>query len=453
MKNYKLRAIVVILTALSLNGLAQPSKPLAAFDVTSYHFAITVTDANDSIHCIATILATARTQPITTLTLNLQNIQPNGKGMKVAEVINNATGKAIAFTHMYNILTLQVPASKLYNIAVIYSGIPSNGFIIGKNKFGERTWFGDNWPNRASCWLPCVDLPADKAAVTWQVTAPTKYNVVANGSNTKQIKNNNGTTNWEFVETNPIPTKVMTIGIAALQKECTYTTQIPICNYYYPQTYATQHNKMKVADEVVTFLSNTIAAYPFAKLNNVQSTTMFGGMENANNIFYDEYTVDAGGSMTALIVHEIAHQWWGNTVTETDYSHLWLSEGFATFFTNYYFEKTVSVDSANKRFAADYKKVAAFLKGNKRPVVDTTSNLMSLLNANSYEKGGLFLQALRKQLGDIVFFKGIQTYYKTYAYKNANTNDFKRIMETLTSKNLSVIFTQWLYSSTLPPMP
>jgi aminopeptidase N len=180
---------------------------------------------------------------------------------------------------------------------------------------------------------------------------------------------------------------------------------------------------------------------------------MFGGMENANNIFYDENEIDDQGNterIDELIAHEIAHQWFGNSISEKDFSHLWLCEGFATFYANYFLEQKYGVEYVKKIINADKARVLFYLKENKRPVVDTTSDYMSLLNANSYKKGGLFLYTLRAEVGEPTFDKIIQTYYSKYKFSNANTTDFKAVAEEISGKNLTELFNKWLYSTTLP---
>jgi aminopeptidase N len=440
-----------ILTLVSSGAIAQADKPLTTFDVKQYSFNISIVSQKDSIYGVSTITGVSL-KPCKELSFNLKNLDKAKKGMTVLQV-TDGNRKRLSFVHQKDILkiNLSLGVAKEFTISITYAGIPSNGLVIGKNKFGNKTWFGDNWPNRAQYWLPCVDHPLDKATVQWMVTAPKEYTVVANGLLEKEVFLPYNLKQWSFVEKNPIPTKVAVIGIAKLQKTCTSLANgLKVCNYSYPETYAKQPTKMNVADSILSFFSATIGEYPFQKLNNVQSTTMFGGMENANNIFYDEFAVDATNSMEALIAHEIAHQWFGNTVTEKDFSHLWLSEGFATFFTNYYLEKKYGVDTLKTRLKQDIAAVTSFLQSNKRMVVDNNTNYMSLLNANSYQKGGLFLQALRQKVGDASFFSIIKTYYQTYKYLNANTDDFRNIVEMVTKADYKDFFKEWLYSTSLP---
>src|SRR5690606_37082096 len=188
----------------------------------------------------------------------------------------------------------------------------------------------------------------------------------------------------------------------------------------------------------------------YKKLANVQSKTTFGGLENANTIFYTESSVSGNRRSEALITHEIAHQWFGNMATEKTFAHLWLSEGFATYMTILYLENKYGKDTALAMLEQDRKEVIAHAKQSNRPVVDTTHNFMELLNANSYQKGGWVLHMLRKELGDSVFWKGIRKYYSEFAGSVARTDDFQKVMETMSGKNLNTFFSQWLHTPGIP---
>jgi aminopeptidase N len=181
---------------------------------------------------------------------------------------------------------------------------------------------------------------------------------------------------------------------------------------------------------------------------------MFGGMENASAIFYsDEASITGERKSESLLAHEIAHQWFGDMATEADWSHLWLSEGFATCMTILYFEHKYGYDTVRQMLTKNRQQVIDFARKKLRPVVDSSiTNYMELLNANSYQKGGWVLHMLRHQLGDSIFWKGIQTYYNRFAGKNAVTGDLCKVMEEVSGSNLKPFFHQWLFTAGHPKL-
>ena len=385
-----------------------------------------------------------------------------GKGMKVFQVSEN--NKELKFTQDSNHINIYFSASLPFNyqstVQISYEGIPSDGLIIGNNKFNHRTFFADNWPNRAHNWIPCNDHPSDKASVEFIVTAPDHYQVIANGILVEEtnLPDHLKLTHWK--EDLVLPTKIMVIGVADFAVQlAAEINNVPVTSWVFPENRDSGFAQYAIAKDILPFYIKYIGPYPYRKLANVQSTTVFGGMENAGNIFYYQNSVITGLPLPkdyipieGLFAHEAAHQWFGDEASETDWQHVWLSEGFATYMTHLYFENRYGADSLKRRMQHDRDKVIAFYKKRKTPVVDTSSgnNLWKLLNTNAYEKGSWVLHMLRRKLGDPVFQKGIRTYYATYKGKNATTDDFRQVMEKVSKENLEVFFRQWLYTAGHP---
>jgi aminopeptidase N len=177
-------------------------------------------------------------------------------------------------------------------------------------------------------------------------------------------------------------------------------------------------------------------------------------MENASAIFYSENSVKGDQKVEALLTHEIAHQWFGNSVTETGWQHIWLSEGFATYMTHLYLEYKYGHDTLVERLRADRAEVIAFSKLRNTPVIDTSikEDFIQLLNANSYQKGGWVLHMLRRKLGDSLFWQGIRKYYAEFAGRNASTSDFRIAMESASRQDLRSFFRQWLFTPGQPEL-
>jgi aminopeptidase N len=228
---------------------------------------------------------------------------------------------------------------------------------------------------------------------------------------------------------------------------------IPVYTYVFPENKVVGFKSYAVAKEILPFFINRVGPYSYEKLANVQSKTIFGGMENASAIFYFEESVNAP-DIEELMAHEIAHQWFGDGASEKSFWHLWLSEGFATYMTNLYLENKYGADTLKKRMLADRDKVIGFEKKRLTPVVDTAVNgqYMQLLNANSYQKGSWVLHMLRHKLGDSLFWKGVHNYYIKYKGSNANTDDLRQVMEQTSGQTLKPFFDQWLRTAGHPAL-
>jgi aminopeptidase N len=418
-------------------------------DVQHYIFKVELNDNNDSIRCTATIrfkFLTATEK----VSLDLVSRRNDGKGMLVRSVTENET--KLAYSHSNNILNVALNVTGRINdektIQVQYDGIPADGLIISKNKYDHRTFFTDHWPNRASHWLPCIDRPSDKASVEFMVTAPVHYQVIANGIMIEETNVDGDRKFTHYKETVPLPMKIAAIGVAdfAVRYEGS-VGNIPVHSWVYPEDRIKGFHDYSLAIEMFPFFIKNIAPYPYKKLANIQSNTIFQGMENAGAIFYSENSITGERSVEVLMAHEIAHQWFGDMATEADWSHVWLSEGFATYMAILYMENTHGADTANKMRLEDRGQAIAFSKQKTMPVVDsTTTKYLELLNANSYQKGSWVLHMLRKQLGDSLFWKGTRNYYTRYAGKNATTDNLRTIMESTSGKDLKSFFKQWLYT-------
>jgi aminopeptidase N len=454
----RLTCLLIFFASISLVQLkAQGNKKI---DVLHYKFEITVSDKNDIIEGRAFIDFIALDNS-STVSFDLAGLDKEGKGMQVSEVIWDPRGGAkplinVPFVHAGNRLSIEpkkpLQRGNTYCVSIRYAGIPSDGLIISKNKFGHRTFFSDNWPNRAHQWIPCNDDPADKATVETWVRAPSHYEVVSNGiEKATTIVGTEKYTQW--LETTPLPTKVIVIGVADFAISLADSVSgIPVTSWVFPENAKEGFKDYAPAAPILSFFIDYIGPYPYKKLANVQSKTIFGGMENASAIFYFENSVNGKQDQQSLIAHEIAHQWFGNMATEKSFAHLWLSEGFATYMAILYAEKSSGAGKAKSMREEDRLQVISFLKRWDKPVVDSVSPYMELLNANSYQKGGWVLHMLRRQLGDSVFRQCIRSYYAAYAGKNADTRDLQHVFERVSGKNLGEFFNQWLYTPGIPKL-
>jgi aminopeptidase N len=425
---------------------AKAQQPGAVVDVQHYRLALQLNDDNNNIKGQATIdlnfLKTAGS-----FKLDLVQKNEKGQGMVVKSVTEN--GKQVGFIQQdSSALIIRGSGKKKskHSYLISYSGIPQDGLIISTNKHGQRTFFGDNWAMRAQNWLPCVDNPSDKATVEFVVTTPAHYTVVANGLKVSErlIGKDQKITHWQ--ETAKLPTKVMVIGVADFAvKQSGVASGIPISAYVFQKDSTAGFKTYAVATEIMPYFTSNIGPFPYKKLANVQSKTIFGGMENAGAIFYYEESVNAPNA-ELLVAHEMAHQWFGDAISEKSWWHVWLSEGFSTYMANLYNEHKHGIEALNKSLASDRKAIFQFEKKYMAPVVDSTftGQPINMLNTNAYQKGGFVLHMLRRKIGDAAFWRGVSGYYKKYNGSNANTDDLRKVMEQAGGQNLQTFFTQWL---------
>ncbi|HVT92017.1 MAG TPA: M1 family metallopeptidase [Bryobacteraceae bacterium] len=435
---------LLILAAAAAGADTYPRQP--GVDVQHYTFRISVNDESDEISGSAILDVRFTSDGVENVALDLVSAA-NGKGMTVTGV--TSSGGAIPYKHENSRLVISLPAraraGERRQFTVDYHGVPAGGLSIGKNKFGERTFFSNNWPDMAREWLPVIDHPYDKASSEFLVTAPAKYQVVANGvlEEERDLDDGRRLTHWSQRE--PIATWLNNIGVARFSsRHIGSVSGIPLQTWVFPQDRdagsSTFDGPMRQAIE---FFQSRIGPYPYDKLAAVQATSFSGGMENASAIFYGEKSV-TGKPAFGLVAHEVAHQWFGDSVTEKDWDDVWLSEGFATYFSMLAIEHYEGRDA----FAAALRQARqdVFKAEKKLPgiAVIQTKPWNGIPNAIVYRKGAWTLHMLRNRLGDEKFWTGIREYYRLYRDSNASTADFINVMEESSGMDLDSFFRQWL---------
>jgi aminopeptidase N len=416
-------------------------------DAQQYRISVNVSDAGDEIKAETEIVFEVKAERLREVALDfpglhIDGVTENGRPVR----FNRADGRLLVT------LSAAYKPGDLLSLAVKYHGAPSDGLYFKKNKFGDRTVFADNWPDRARHWFPSVDHPSDKARVEFFINAPARYDVVANGELIETTSRQDGTRLTHWREAAPVPVYCMVFG----------ATEFSIVNagsvggaglwyYLYPKDRERGLRDHGRALRMLGFYAELVGPYPYRKLALVQSSTRFGGMENSSNIFFDENSYDGTGGLEGTVAHEIAHQWFGDSVTESDWHHLWLSEGFATYFGALFYERADGRDKFVSMMLADKERYLKDADSVARPVYDPeVKDLFKLLNRNNYQKGAWVLHMLRRVVGDEKFFEGVRDYYRTYRDGNALTEDFRRVMELRAGRPLDWFFRQWIYEPGFP---
>ena len=423
----------VLISIIAGSGLIAQSAASAqsGIHVMDYAVSIDLPDSGSSINGDAT-LTVERTGTVDTLTLDLRKL-------RVSRVTINDRSTKFARTDSTIGIPLTRSLGPSFKVRVVYAGAVTDGLIAHKDSAGRWTYFGDNWPNRARYWIPSIDRPSEKATISWTVTAPVGQTIVANGAlvesrNLPMAQRRRVLSRWR--ESKPITPYLMVIAAAPLVRLDLGETAcglaelsrcVPQSVYVAPEQSRILPGAFSRAGDIVQFYASRVGPFPYEKLAHLQSETRYGGMENATAIFYADALFRRNGVSEGLIAHETAHQWFGDAVTERLWPHLWLSEGFATYFAALWTQHAHG-DSA---FRAEMERSRSYILNDtsavvKRPVIDTLeTDLVALLNNNSYAKGGFVLHMLRSELGDSAFFAGIRDYYAKHKHGTALTADLQ----------------------------
>jgi len=427
-----------------------PRQP--GIDVDHYIFRVALTDQSDEISGDATVAVRFVDASVTQVAFDLAAPRA-GKGMAVEQVTSGGT--PVPYVHDDDHLRLTLPAApargELREFEIKYHGIPADGLKILQNKYGDRCFFTSNWPDFAHQWLPTIDHPSDKATGEFLVTAPVKYQVVSNGRLVETLDLGDGRRMTHWKQDEPIPVWLYSIGVAEFAaRRFGFAAGVPLETWVYHQDRDAGIGTFEIPTrEAIEFFSSHIGPYPYDKLAAVETAGNGGGMEVASAIFYGERGVN-GRPATALVAHETAHQWFGDSVTEKDWDDVWLSEGFATYFalldTEHYLGRDAFVaglKSARSRIFAAEKRMPGVAVVQDKPWKGIPNQIV-------YQKGGWALHVLRGQIGTEKFWAGIREYYRRYRDRNASTADFEKVMEEVSGQDLGWFFRQWMYRAGSP---
>ncbi len=449
-------AVLLCLGLVSSTRLAADTYPRQpGIEAQHYVFRLTLltTDSNE-IQGEATATMRVVTAGVREVALDLTSPTPDGKGMTVTGV--TTAGRPVSFVHRDDRLHLPLPANTrpgdevAYTIA--YHGVPANGLRIIDNIHGDRTAFSENWYNRARNWLPTIDHIAAKASGEFIVTTRAEYQVIANGLLIEQRDLPGGLRRTQWKQAEPISPWLYSLGVARFVVRYGPAVRgVQLSYWAFPQDGVTGLAALEQdARGSFEFFSEHIGPFAYDKLAHVEAAGLSGGTEHASNIFYGEKGVTAG---RAPVVHETAHQWFGDAVTENDWNDVWLSEGFATYFTLLYTEHASGRDA----FVDGLRKSRDSVLRLEQSLPDTPVVHVNLREATQspnnqlvYQKGAWTLHMLRELVGTETFWRGIRLYYQQHMNGTASTDDLRRAMEQVSSQDLAWFFRQWLNRSGVP---
>ena len=450
----------LMLALVTLAGTASAQRPDPRIDIEHYRFELLMSDQDDTLRAEATISARYLVGGDSTLRLDLVNAsaQREGRGMVVTDV--RTGNRSVAHHHADDALLVELGRptrpGELVHVEVAYRGVPAAALRFGPNKYGDRTIFSDNWPNLVRHWLPTVDHPGDKATSEMLITAPSRYQVVSNGLRIEETDLGGGVRRTHWRQSVPIAPWLFVVGVAEFAVQHVGTCQgVAVETWVYRQDReAGFHDFAEPTCDAMDFFARRVGPYAYEKLANIVAPTVGGGMEAATAILYGERSVSGtrATNWQNVIIHEVAHQWFGNAVTERDWEDVWLSEGFATYFTLLYREHARGREDFVVGLAQSRETIRKFYleRPDYRVVHDPMPPMSEVTTGMTYQKGAWVLHMLRITVGDDAFWRGIRAYYATHMNAHATTDDFQRAMEEASGQSLGPFFDQWLRQGGMP---
>jgi len=423
------------------------------YDAQSYFLDIEVLNVNASELRAVTTMKAKATQDLARFNLDFI-------GFEITSItVNDA---AAEFWRSGQELTIQ-PAQPLtdgqaFTVVAKYGGVPAEMDSIalpvqtGWVAFDEGI-FVLSEPDGAASFYPVNDHPLDKAKFTFRITVPKPYEVATNGVLREKTESGN-TSTYLFTLRDPMASYLATVNIGDFNEETMQSgAGIPIRNYYAASLPANVKQPFARQGEMLDYFSELFGEYPFEVYGSLVMNTYFGAaLENQTLSIYGVDMIDAENieDTELTVAHELAHQWFGDSVSVADWGDIWLNEGFATY------AEALWVERNNGRAAAQDWMVSLHADAQEYPQYFPAPGnppAEDLFNGGVYYRGALVLHALRAQVGDEAFFQIIKTYYARYAGGNARTENFIAIAEEISGQNLAALFDLWLYQEELPPLP
>jgi aminopeptidase N len=357
-----------------------------------------------------------------------------GKGMTVTGVTSGS--QTLQFQHENDRLHVNLPrafqAGEHYAFAIAYHGIPATGILVANNKYGDREFFANPWPQKVHNYLAVVDHPSMKSPTVTMVTAPRHYQVIANGRLMEQTDVPNDLRRTVWKESTPICSWQMSLGAApfAVDHFGDYHG-IPLSAWVFPQEKDLSFKNFgDFTQPILEFYIDRIGPYSYEKLAQVEANGVGGGMELASDIFYG---YGATGPGRQLVAHEMAHQWFGDSASEKDWDDVWLSEGFATYFALLYQEFQDGHDAFLDGLKRSKQQAIRYALANPDSTVVHNNladyNKVIANNAQIYQGGAQVLQNIRGVIGTNNFWDGIRLYYSRFRNSNATSDDLRHAFE------------------------
>ena len=427
----------------SIGDPKAPELGNTGYDVLRYTLALTINPQAETISGTATIKAFATLSNLVRLSLDFS-------GPTISRLAVDATEARYQRQGIKLFVDLPRPLAKgeIFTIVVSYSGHPQQldseylSFIPLGMHFVNDSVFVISEPDGARTWFPCNDHPRDKALFRYEITVPQGYIVAANGQPEPPIENDT-TTTFVWQHSSPMATYLATVAVGRYHViEETAPNGIPL-RHFMPELLPMPPGPLTRTGDMIVFLEQYFGPYPFESYGHVVVPMNGVSLETQTMTLIDAGVVSVG--LESVVVHELAHQWFGDSVSPASWADIWLNEGFAVY-ASWMWDEAKSTDRMIHQLNTTEER--AWQADPGEPLADPSAG--NLFGFNSYNKGAWVLRMLRGEIGDEAFFDTLRTYHERFKNSVASTADFQAVAEEVSGQDLGWFFDQWVYGQRIP---
>lgn len=421
------------------------------YDVQHYTIDLDVDVENNTIQGTTTITMIA-TQDLSAF--NLEFV-----GLSINEVLVN--GQRAEFSRAESELTITlptaIPSEVQFGVAISYEGSPEpvthvsvDEIPLGWNRI-ESGIYVLSEPIGSGTWYPVNDHPLDKATYAYVFTVPQPYVVAANGYLSESFEEDDGRMTYVFLANDPMASYLSTVNIAEhVVVEEEGPNGLLIRNYFPPDLVEDATFDFGRTAEMIEYFSTIFGPYPFEVYGVVVTDADFTyALETQTLSTFGRGVVDGERNEEYLIAHELAHQWFGNSLSPAQWRETWLNEGFATYSEGLWYEYI----EGEEFFAGWVEETYGALQGDASGLLLGDPQPDEILSFEVYLRGAMTLHALRVEVGDELFFEILRTYTTRYANGNVTTDQFIALASNVSGQDLTPLFEAWLFQEEVPPMP
>ena len=405
------------------------------YDVQHYDIDLNFMPATYRISATTTLDAVA-SQDLSSFSLDLF-------GLTVESVSVNGTD--VLFEHVGHKLTITpaafLDAGEAFVVSIDYAGRPQPVYDpgvywqpLGWHYVTGDYYITDGEPTGSMNWFPCNNHPSDKATFTTGITVPAGLSAIANGLLTDKVENDDGTEKFVWTMDDPMSSHNAFVAVGDFVAVRDDSGPASIINYFPPDSAEALAATFAETQDMMAWLVDRLGPYPFATYGVVGLPATDSTTDSQSiSIFSPTYATPE------YILHQLAHQWFGNSVTPARWEDMWIKEGFASYMEFIYPYGSWQESSRDE--------ILSYIYGVEAPVGIEIDELYGI---SVFWRGALTLDALRAEIGDELFFDLLRTFHQQYVHSVATTDDFIAVAESVSGRDLSQLFDAWLFSDEMP---